>query len=57
VKRPRILAFSFLGANTMKINTYMISMNDPVPFTVDTNMLWGDTKGKPYLWIVKIVRD
>lgn len=57
VKRPRILAFSFLGANTMKISTYIVSINAPVPFTVDTKMLWGDTKGRPYLRIVKIIRD
>lgn len=57
MKRPKILSFSFLGANAMKIKTYMISIPAPVPFTVDTSMLSGDTKGRPYLWIVEIRRD
>jgi hypothetical protein len=48
VKRPKILSFSFLGANMMNIKTYMISIAAPAPFTVDTSKLWGDTKGKPY---------
>lgn len=50
VKRPRILIFSFLGANMIKMKTYIVSITAPVPFTVDTSKLWGDTKGRPYLW-------
>ena len=49
VKRPRVLAFSFLGANKMKIKTYVVSINAPVPFMIVTSMLCGDTNGKPYL--------
>ena len=48
-KRPNILAFSLFGANIMNINTYTDSITAPVPFIVDTNMLFGDTNGKPYL--------
>lgn len=49
VNRAKILIFSFLGANMMNIKTYMISIPAPVPFTVVTGMLLGDTKGRPYL--------
>lgn len=52
-KRPRIFAFSFLGANTTKMKTYTISIAAPVPLIIDTRMLCGDTKGKPYLCIVE----
>lgn len=48
VKRQRILNFSLLGANMMKINTYIASMAAPVPLMVETKMLFGDTKGRPY---------
>lgn len=51
VNSPRILVFSFFGANKMKINTYTISITAPVPFMVDTSRLLGDTKGMPYLFI------
>jgi hypothetical protein len=57
VKKPKILSFSFLGANMMNIKTYMISIAAPAPFTVDTSKLWGDTKGKPYLWLLEVRRD
>ena len=50
--KPLIFSFSFLGANTMKIKTYMISITAPVPFMIVTSMLSGDTNGKPYLKIV-----
>lgn len=50
-KRPRILAFSFLGANKMKIKTYMVSITAPAPLMIVTSMLCGDTNGKPYLRI------
>ena len=54
VNRAKILIFSFLGANMMNIKTYMISIPAPVPFTVVTGMLLGDTKGRPYLWMLEI---
>lgn len=54
VNREQILIFSFLGANIMNIRTYMISIPAPVPFTVDTGMLLGDIKGRPYLWMLEI---
>lgn len=57
VNRPKILIFSFLGANVMNIKTYMISITAPVPFIVDTSMLCGDTKGRPYLWMLEIRTD
>ena len=50
VRSPRILAFSFLGANMRKITTYMNSIAAPVPLIVDTSKLFGDTKGKSYLF-------
>ena len=49
-KRPKILVFSFFGAYTMKINTYMISIPAPVPLMVETKRLFFDTKGRPYLF-------
>jgi len=49
VNREKILIFSFIGANMMNIKTYMISIAALVPFTVGTGMLFGDTKGRPYL--------
>jgi len=51
-KSPRIFAFSFLGANNTKMKTYVISIAAPEPLIIDTRMLCGDTKGKPYLCIV-----
>lgn len=48
-RSPKIFAFSFLGANIRKINTYIDSIAAPVPLMIETNMLFGDTKGKPYL--------
>jgi len=48
VRSPKILPFSFLGAYMMKSTTYMNSIPAPVPLIVDTNMLLGDTKGRPY---------
>jgi hypothetical protein len=53
VRSPNILAFSFLGAYMMKNTTYMNSIPAPVPLIVDTNMLLGDTKGRPYLQLSK----
>lgn len=47
-KRPNILSFSFFGANIMNTDTYTNSIAAPVPFIVDTNMLFGDTNGSPY---------
>jgi hypothetical protein len=47
---PKILAFSLLGANMMNMNTYIISIPAPVPLIVDTKILFGDTKGRPYLF-------
>lgn len=49
MKSPRILVFSFLRANMMKIITYTVSITAPVPLNVDTSRLLGDTKGMPYL--------
>ena len=51
-KRPRIFAFSFLGANNTKMKTYVTSIAAPMPLIIDTSMLSGDTNGKPYLCIV-----
>lgn len=48
MKSPRILVFSFLRANMMKIITYTVSITAPVPLIVDTSRLLGDTKGMPY---------
>lgn len=50
VKRPTILTFSFFGAYITKTKTYTVSITAPVPLIVDTNMLFGDTKGSPYLY-------
>jgi hypothetical protein len=50
VRSPKILAFSLLGANMMNMNTYIISIPAPVPLIVDTKILFGDTKGRPYLF-------
>lgn len=49
MKSPKIFAFSFFGAKSRKIKTYMISIAEPVPLIVDTKMLFFDTKGRPYL--------
>lgn len=57
VRRPRILAFSLFGANMMKIITYMNSMAAPVPLIVETKMLFGDTKGNPYLFAQNEEKD
>lgn len=48
---PKILAFSFFGANMMKTTTYTDSITAPVPLIVETRRLLGDTKGRPYLWL------
>lgn len=37
----------------MNIKTYMISIPAPVPLIIVTSKLFGDTNGKPYLWVVK----
>lgn len=56
-KRPNILSFSFFGANIMNTNTYTNSIAAPVPFIVDTNMLFGDTNGSPYLLFQSINKN
>lgn len=48
-KMEKIFTFSFFGANTRKISTYIDSIAAPVPLIVDTSRLCGDTKGSPYL--------
>lgn len=50
-KRAEILAFSLLGAKMRKVSTYIASSPAPVPLMIDTNVLFGDTIGRPYLFI------
>lgn len=50
VRSAKIFPFSFLGANMRKISTQIDSITAPVPLIVDTNKLFGDTNGKPYLF-------
>lgn len=49
INRPNIFALSLGGANIRNIITYITSITAPVPFIVETNMLLGETNGKPYL--------
>lgn len=50
VRSPRIFAFSLFGAKMIKSNTYTDSIAAPAPLIVDTRILFGDTKGRPYLF-------
>lgn len=56
-RRTRIRLFSLLGAKRRKITTYTNSIAAPVPLMVVTNMLCGDTNGKPYLTYICRERD
>jgi hypothetical protein len=47
--KPLIFNFSFLGANKIKVKTYMISITAPAPLIIVTSKLSGDTNGNPYL--------
>lgn len=49
-KSPKTLAFSFFGAKVRKMMTYIISSPAPVPFMIDTSMLFADMNGNPYLF-------
>ena len=53
VKSTMILNFSFFGANVINIITYMVSIPAPTTLIVDTNILFGDTNGNPYLNIMQ----
>lgn len=54
INRPNIFSLSLGGANIRNIITYIVSIAAPVPFIVETNMLLGETNGKPYLHANKI---
>lgn len=43
VTTSRILSFSLLGANMMKMEKYMASIAAPMTLMVDIKMLFGDT--------------
>lgn len=48
-RRPKILAFSFFEAYTVKISTYTNSIVAPVPLIVLIRRLFAVTNGRPYL--------